>query len=329
LQEQFLEFALPVASAFGSLGWPALTVFLLVSLWIYLHTPGGTTTVRGFLRFAFPATHYVGASARVDYALYFIQGIFAIGFGAYLAYQGGPLQSGVTTLLASLFGPEPPLSSTPITAALLGFVLFFARDFGWFLAHWASHRVPWLWEFHKVHHSASALNPITTNRFHPVDTALLATSVFVFHSLANGVGQYLVRPDASASTLAGHTFMVLLILASLFSAFRHSHLWISFGPRVSRVISSPAMHQLHHSDDDRHAHKNFALYVSLFDWAFGTLYVPRGRESFSVGLNGEEADYRSVRAAIWTPVSKLRARRATLSSPRYAIGPPQAPRDDP
>jgi sterol desaturase/sphingolipid hydroxylase (fatty acid hydroxylase superfamily) len=41
-----------------------------------------------------------------------------------------------------------------------------------------------------------------------------------------------------------------------FANFRHSELWISFGP-LNYLISSPAMHQIHHSLDERHRDKNF------------------------------------------------------------------------
>ena len=41
---------------------------------------------------------------------------------------------------------------------------------GYWLNHWLSHRVAWLWAFHKVHHTAEWLSLLTNFRVHPIDT---------------------------------------------------------------------------------------------------------------------------------------------------------------
>ena len=46
--------------------------------------------------------------------------------------------------------------------------LFLAYELGYWLNHYVPHRVPFLWEFHKVHHSATVLTPLTNFRVHPV-----------------------------------------------------------------------------------------------------------------------------------------------------------------
>jgi sterol desaturase/sphingolipid hydroxylase (fatty acid hydroxylase superfamily) len=96
------------------------------------------------------------------------------------------------------------------------------------------HRIPVLWEFHKVHHSAEVLTPISLYRAHPVDT------------------------------------------------------WFSFGSAVEHFIISPAQHQIHHSADPRHFNRNFGSEFALWDWIFGTLYIPRRREDLILGLGAEE-----------------------------------------
>jgi sterol desaturase/sphingolipid hydroxylase (fatty acid hydroxylase superfamily) len=47
--------------------------------------------------------------------------------------------------------------------------LFVVEDASRFLFHLASHRSPWLWELHKVHHSAEVLTPFTLYRLHPIE----------------------------------------------------------------------------------------------------------------------------------------------------------------
>jgi hypothetical protein len=48
------------------------------------------------------------------------------------------------------------------------------------------------------------------------------------------------------------------------------------------------MHQIHHSTLPRHRDKNLGAILSLWDYLFGTLYVPQGREEFPLGISCEE-----------------------------------------
>src|SRR4051812_16576711 len=56
------------------------------------------------------------------------------------------------------------------TTCLLTLALFLAYELGYWVDHYLSHTVPLLWEFHKVHHTADVLSPLTNYRMHPVDT---------------------------------------------------------------------------------------------------------------------------------------------------------------
>ena len=68
----------------------------------------------------------------------------------------------------------------PIRAAYGG-AIFLAADFGFFFGHYLGHKVPLLWEFHKVHHSAEVLSPLTNYRFHPLDRVLLGLCIGSAH----------------------------------------------------------------------------------------------------------------------------------------------------
>ena len=50
---------------------------------------------------------------------------------------------------------------------------------------------------------------------------------------------------------------------------RHSHIWISYGRLVERVLVSPAQHQLHHSIDPRDGNANFGAVLAVWDWLGG------------------------------------------------------------
>jgi sterol desaturase/sphingolipid hydroxylase (fatty acid hydroxylase superfamily) len=70
------------------------------------------------------------------------------------------------------------------------------------------------------------------------------------------------------------------------AALQHSHVWLSYGPILEHLLISPAQHQIHHSRLDAHHGRNFGTTLALWDWLFGTLYVIRGREDLSFGLDG-------------------------------------------
>ena len=72
-----------------------------------------------------------------------------------------------------------------------------------------------------------------------------------------------------------------------FAHLRHSHVALPFPHWLSHVLVSPHMHQVHHSVEERHHDRNYATVFALWDWIFGSLYIPHPRERFRFGV--EEA----------------------------------------
>jgi sterol desaturase/sphingolipid hydroxylase (fatty acid hydroxylase superfamily) len=63
---------------------------------------------------------------------------------------------------------------------------------------------------------------------------------------------------------------------------------MTFGGVWSKVLMSPAAHQIHHSTNPKHFDRNFGGAFAFWDWLFGTLYVPvRDREVHEVGLKDD------------------------------------------
>ena len=54
-------------------------------------------------------------------------------------------------------------------------------------------------------------------------------------------------------------------------------MWIPFTGLAGRILQSPAHHQIHHSDNPAHWDKNLGFALAVWDWAFGTLYIPERR----------------------------------------------------
>lgn len=236
-------------------------------------------------------------SARADYRLYFANALaLPLVFGVLMF---GDLQ--VANLINSVFGMEPVsprVRGTPPGSlwARVAFtiVVFIAYDFGRFVAHSLLHDVPVLWEFHKVHHSAETLNPMTTFRAHPVDLLVMAWVPLVMTGLVTWVFNQITAAPVSVFTYLG--LHVVLFASNLIGTLRHTNVWLSYGPAWNKWLISPAQHQLHHSCEPCHVGCNRGFELAVWDRLYGTLYVPRQQEAFRMGLgDGTDGQWHTVR----------------------------------
>jgi sterol desaturase/sphingolipid hydroxylase (fatty acid hydroxylase superfamily) len=177
------------------------------------------------------------------------------------------------SFFTNLWGERPQVGhNLSLSLALLyGLGVFLISDFTYYWVHRAFH-CSWLWEFHKVHHSAPVMVPLTASRVHFLEKIVGRLVDLVFLGAYAGAFWYVCGGEISRYTLFGVTYLVF-IFNGLASNLRHSHVWLSFGPRLEHIFNSPAQHQIHHSDAPRHFHKNFSTNLSLWDCMFGTLYV--------------------------------------------------------
>lgn len=213
-------------------------------------------------------------SAWLDYRYYFIKGILRVALVLPVVALVDPhiLRSGdYLQFFTRLWGAREQVSDHPSIALFYGLGVFVFRDFLHYWIHRAFHS-RYLWAFHKVHHSAPVLVPATASRIHIVESIFERIVITAGLGAFAGVVWYACGGEVSRYTLFGVTWLALII-NSLGANLRHSHVWLSFGPKVEHVLNSPAQHQIHHSDAPRHFNKNFAINLSLWDWMFGTLYV--------------------------------------------------------
>ncbi len=215
---------------------------------------------------------------------YFNIFIFGIVFGwALLSYE--VLSHAVAGGLTALFGARPP-SALPVlvSRSIITVMLFLAYELGYWLNHYLSHRVPFLWEFHKVHHTATVLTPLTNFRVHPVYMCIFLNILALFTGLANGVGDYLLGQTTHQYGLSENN-IILVFFIYLYVHLQHTQLWISFTGWLGHLLMSPAHHQIHHSRDPAHFNKNLGSCLAVWDWMFGTLYIPAAeRERLDFGV---------------------------------------------
>lgn len=132
---------------------------------------------------------------------------------------------------------------------------FLVVDFLYWASHLARHKIPFLWQFHAIHHSQTELNVFSDFRQHIVDRMI--PPVFVFFGLRIlGID----FPPAVYVTVA----------LDWHSRIVHANLRTNFGP-LKYVIVSPQFHRVHHSMEPHHRDVNIGAWFTIWDRIFGTI----------------------------------------------------------
>ncbi len=289
--------------------WPGYLLVAVVLAYAIYRRAGGARSLTGFFRYCFPRDIYRHASTRVDLG-FFLVNAFAAGFLVLPIVFGSPVVAGWTgNALATGFGPLSTASEPSIPGMVLySLSILLAIDFATFSAHYLQHRVPVLWEFHKVHHSAGVLTPLTVYRKHPVDDLLGGTFIALTTGVVHGVFGYLTGGAIAEPTIHGLNFGFFLFYLLGYN-LRHTHVWLAYPKWLSHFLISPAQHQIHHSCEVRHLDRNLGFIFAFWDWIAGTLYVPKEPETFELGLTGgEHVEFDSVWKLYALPFSKVTQR---------------------
>jgi sterol desaturase/sphingolipid hydroxylase (fatty acid hydroxylase superfamily) len=192
---------------------------------------------------------------------------------------------GITNLVAL------EVSSWPVWVQLL--TLFVLRDFIHWNVHRLLHHVPWLWEFHKVHHSVLQMGFAAHLRFHWMETVVYRTLEYVPLALIGfGIDDFLIV-HLTALTI-GH--------------LNHANVYLPLGP-FKYVFNNPQMHIWHHM---KHVPKhrtpgvNYGLSLSFWDYVFGTAYVPRNGRDIELGFEDVERFPRTFLGQVAYPAARPR-----------------------
>lgn len=150
------------------------------------------------------------------------------------------------------------LAGWPIV--LQAFVFLLAKDFVSWFAHMLLHRVPWMWELHKLHHSITELDWIGNFRFHWMEIVIYKAFTWL-PLLLLGV--------------AGNVILIIAVIETFIGHLNHSNIPWGYG-KMGYIINNPRFHVWHH-DMVNHGRygQNFAIVFSLWDWIFGTAYFPK------------------------------------------------------
>jgi len=154
-------------------------------------------------------------------------------------------------------------------------LMFVLRDFIQWNVHRLLHRVPILWEFHKVHHSAKELGFATHLRFHWMETIAYRTIEYI--------------PLAMIGFSIQQFFLVHIIALAI-GHFNHSNIYVPIGP-LKYIFNNPQFHKWHHVKNLPERKKfgiNFALSLSTWDYLFGTAEEPYSGRDLEIGYPGDD-----------------------------------------
>ncbi len=164
------------------------------------------------------------------------------------------------------------IASWPVWSQFL--LLFVVADFIQWNVHRWLHHSPWLWEFHKVHHSVEEMGFAAHLRYHWMET-------IVYKSV-----QYL---PLSMIGFGLDDFFILHLVTILIGHLNHANVKITYGP-LKYVLNNPVMHLWHHAKEvPAGSHGvNYGISLSLWDYLFGTAYIPNENANEPLGFEEVE-----------------------------------------
>lgn len=137
--------------------------------------------------------------------------------------------------------------------------------------HRFNHTVPFLWRFHRAHHTDTEMGATSAYRFHPVE--------IIFSSV-------LRLPLILLLGLKPEGLVLYETILTVSVAFHHAN--IGLGSRadavVRSIIVSPVMHKLHHSVKPNEFSSNYSSILSVWDRIFGTWTETEHPEGIRLGL---------------------------------------------
>jgi sterol desaturase/sphingolipid hydroxylase (fatty acid hydroxylase superfamily) len=213
---------------------------------------------------------------------------------------------GVTNLVAVQIGNLPYWGQLAI--------LFLIGDFLSWNIHRLLHRVPFLWEFHKLHHSVEQMGFAAHLRYHWMENIVYSslkyiplsmigfsiTDLFVMHVFNLAVGHYNHSNITVSGRFSGGVLGVLVGLVIIYSyptlamiemvgIVTLSSIIIAFavGPFMKIIFNSPEMHIWHHAYDIPESHRygvNFGITLAIWDYIFKTNYIPYNGQNIRLGF---------------------------------------------
>jgi len=156
------------------------------------------------------------------------------------------------------------------------FVFFLVSDFVQWNTHRLLHRVPFLWHFHKVHHSVKEMGFAAHLRYHWMEPVVYKSLLYIPIAI---IGNY------EAKDVAIVYFFTIMI-----GHLNHANLGWDYGV-LKYIFNNPKMHIWHHAKAlPKHLKfgMNYGLTLSIWDYIFKTSYIPHSGKDIELGFSGDD-----------------------------------------
>jgi sterol desaturase/sphingolipid hydroxylase (fatty acid hydroxylase superfamily) len=158
----------------------------------------------------------------------------------------------------------------------IGLLIFFVLlDFVQWFTHVLLHKIPFFWQFHKVHHSVKEMGFAAHLRYHWMENILYKPFKTIAIMLLGGF-----EPTQA--------FMVHFVAITI-GHLNHANLALDWGP-LKYLLNNPVMHLYHHAKSLPKGRfgVNFGISLSVWDYLFNTSYVPKKNPHLTLGFDGDE-----------------------------------------
>ena len=155
------------------------------------------------------------------------------------------------------------------------FIFFIVVDFVQWWTHRLLHRVNFLWNFHKVHHSVKEMGFAAHLRYHWMEPVVYNSLRYIPLAIIGGF---------SAQDVAFVHFFNITIGHLNHANINWDYGWLKY------IFNNPKMHIWHHSKElpeERKYGVNFGLTLSIWDYIFRTNYIPYSGRDIELGFEGD------------------------------------------
>jgi len=159
------------------------------------------------------------------------------------------------------------LDHWPVALQVLLFLVI--HDFYIYWFHRAQHHSKLLWRTHEAHHSNKEVDWLAGTRSHVVEIIINQTIEFAPIVL-------LLGPDSPVVAIKA-------LIDAVWGMYIHSNIDVRSG-KLQYFINGPEMHQWHHANDRAVFYANYSTKFAIWDWIFGTAYLPGRKKPAEYGL---------------------------------------------
>lgn len=146
-------------------------------------------------------------------------------------------------------------ADVPVWIQLIFFTI--THDIYIYFMHRWQHSNKWLWRIHEAHHSPKKVDWLSGSRSHALEILINQTIEFAPIILLGSPPEVIAYKG---------------LISAVWGMYIHSNLNVKTG-WLQKIINGPEMHRWHHSTG-KGRNRNFATKFAIWDWVFGTAYLP-------------------------------------------------------